>query len=95
MGAQESPGPNQDPRANSYTMPVHDVTLDPFFLSKFEMTQGQWQRFVGHNPSTFVAGKTFSGRRPSSLHPVESVTWHECHEVSRRLGLRLPTEAQW
>ena len=30
---------------------MHEVTLSPFFLSKYEMTQGQWLRFAGENPS--------------------------------------------
>ena len=37
--------------ARQQEQPVHEVTLDPFFLSKFEMTQGQWQRATGANPS--------------------------------------------
>ena len=28
-------------------------------------------------------------------HPVELVNWHQCQEAARRLGLLLPTEAQW
>ena len=37
--------------------PPHDVTLSAFFISKFEMTQGQWLRFTGRNPSLSVPGK--------------------------------------
>jgi formylglycine-generating enzyme required for sulfatase activity len=29
------------------------------------------------------------------LHPVEQVSWDDCAEVLGRLGLLLPTEAQW
>ena len=29
------------------------------------------------------------------LHPVERVSWLECVEVCRWLGMTLPTEAQW
>ena len=66
--------------------PVHEVELEPFFISKFEMTQSQWERFAGINPSTFLRGPLF---------PVESVTWYECQAIAQRLGLVLPTEAQW
>src|SRR5262245_29053071 len=53
MGAQRTDptGPNYDPEAITDEAPLRDVSLSPFFLSKFEMTQGQWLRFVGRNPS--------------------------------------------
>ena len=31
-------------------MPVHRVCLDPFFISKFEVTQSVWERITGINP---------------------------------------------
>jgi hypothetical protein len=34
--------------------PRHDVTLTaPYFISKYEMTQGQWLRLTGVNPSRY------------------------------------------
>ncbi len=55
MGAQrEDPRkPNFDANAQDIEGPVHEVHLDAFFLSKYEMTQGQWRRFVGKNPSFY------------------------------------------
>src|SRR5258708_17153457 len=32
-----------DPQAIDFESPVHEVTLSPYFLSKYEMTQGQWE----------------------------------------------------
>ncbi len=75
--------------------PASDVTIDPFFLSKFEMTQGQWLRLTGTNPSSGKPGAAFAGKQFTLAHPVESVTWTECDAVLRRHGLVLPTEAQW
>ncbi len=43
--------------------PVHEVALDPFFLSKYEMTQGQWLTFTGKNPSRYKPGGTFGDKR--------------------------------
>jgi formylglycine-generating enzyme required for sulfatase activity len=102
MGAQaEDPaGENYDPEAKANEGPVHEVTLSPFFLSKYEMTQGQWERLGGHNPS-YYQGTRYSpkwnrARKPwSALHPVEQVSWVACDEVLGRLELSLPTEAQW
>jgi formylglycine-generating enzyme required for sulfatase activity/serine/threonine protein kinase len=91
MGAQnlapEMPG--YDPAATPYEGPVHQVSLSPFFLSKYELTQAQWMRMAGSNPS-FIHGQD-----DSPLHPVESISWLDCQRVLERAGLTLPTEAQW
>jgi formylglycine-generating enzyme required for sulfatase activity len=102
MGAQaRNPAePNYTPGSLPDEGPPHAVTLSPFFLSKYEMTQGQWLRFTGSNPSTVGAHHSDPSwsrtrRKPDLLHPVESVSWNECNAVCARLGLTLPTEAQW
>ncbi len=69
---------------------VHEVVLDPFFASKYEMTQSQWQRFTGENPSGFSPKGGFS-----LLCPVELISLEQARQVVERLGLELPTEAQW
>jgi formylglycine-generating enzyme required for sulfatase activity len=93
MGAQKSDpnGQNFDPEARSDES-VHRVTLSPYFLSKYELTQGQWQRFTGSNPSNYKSG--FNGT-VGITKPVEQVSWLDCERVLRRLGLQLPSEAQW
>ena len=48
MGAENDPAsPNHDPDANSYERPVHEVALEPYLISKYELTQGQWFRLTG------------------------------------------------
>ena len=97
MGAQKSTptGRNYDPQAAEFESPVHLVTLSPFFLSKYEMTQGQWLRITGRNPSKF--GPAFQGDEHlyDLTHPVEHVSWIDCVNWLRTLDLDLPTEAQW
>jgi formylglycine-generating enzyme required for sulfatase activity len=72
--------------------PVRQVCLDPFHLGKYEVTQEQWERLMGYNPSWF---------RKGGQYPVESVSWHDVQEFMRRLTqltderFRLPTEAEW
>ena len=102
MGAQawNPAGPSYDPFAQGDESPLHAVTLSPFFLSKYEMTQGQWLRFTGRNPSVVNAqhyGQNWNrpGHKPDLTHPVESVSWLESTAVCARLGLALPSEAQW
>ncbi len=103
MGAQsEDPsGRNYDPQALAEReSPVHEITLAPFFLSKYELTQGQWASFLGRNPSYYPKENYETdwneGHRPwSPLQPVEQVNWTDCTETLPRLSLELPTEAQW
>lgn len=68
----------------------------PYYIGKFEVTQEQWEKVMGNNPSVFrdVAD--------APLHPVESVTWHDVQEFLRKLNqmeggkkYRLPTEFEW
>ncbi|MHC4414146.1 MAG: SUMF1/EgtB/PvdO family nonheme iron enzyme [Planctomycetota bacterium] len=101
--------PNVDPHTTLERDegPVHRIELDPFFISKYEMTQGQWLRVTGDNPSRMTpenpqvsAGDEihegrFKGVDSHLLHPVKSVNWEMCHRVLSQLGLALPTEAQW
>jgi formylglycine-generating enzyme required for sulfatase activity len=70
---------------------VHRVQLSPFFLSKYEMTQGQWERLTGAHPSYYTRSKL----APTLTHPVEQVTWNDCRIWLGRSGLEIPTEAQW
>jgi len=73
--------------------PVHRVTITkPFYIGKFEVTQEQWQRIMGSNPSHFKGAK----------NPVDSVSWEDCQEFLMALKqkvpsqtFRLPTEAEW
>ena len=97
MGAQKSDpaGHNYDPLANAIEGPVHEVRLDAFFLSKYEMTQDQWLRFTGNNPSVYKPGTAHGGIETTPLHPVEQLSWRSETAVLRRLELLLPTEAQW
>jgi len=66
--------------------PQHRVTLDAFLIAKTEVTQAQWQKVMGSNPSHFKKGGDL---------PVEQVSWDDCQEFCRKTGLRLPTEADW
>jgi len=94
MGAQrlDPGGRNYDPLANDDESPVHEVELSPYLLSKYELTQGQWQRIAATNPSHY---RPPGGFARSLLHPVEKVNWSMCTELLALLGLSLPSEAQW
>lgn len=65
--------------------PVHQVKVKSFLLSKYEITQEQWERVMRNNPSTFKGAKK----------PVEEVSWDDVKEFCLKTGLSLPSEAQW
>jgi len=72
--------------------PVHEVCVKSFGMSRYEVTQGQWQKIMGNNPSRFTKGKNY---------PVEQVSWDDTQGFIRKLNshsgrcFRLPTEAEW
>ncbi len=98
IGAQSTDpeGRHYDPLAALDEQPVHEHTMPAYFLSKYEMTQGQWMRMTGHNPSYFAAGQ-FERRdlMRTLLHPVEDMNWFEARRILSWLDLRLPTEIEW
>jgi sulfatase modifying factor 1 len=72
--------------------PGHEVCVKDFLLGKYEVTQGQWRRVMGGNPSHFQVGDDI---------PVDTVSWNDAQDFIRRLNqmsgksYRLPTEAEW
>src|SRR5947207_5712425 len=70
----------------------HKVTLtQPFYVGKYELTQAQYAKVMGANPSK-TAGDNL---------PVHNVSWQDaqtfCDKCGKLTGrqVQLPTEAQW
>jgi len=72
--------------------PVTRVVLEPYFVSKYEMTQAQWARVHLANPSHAQVPRVGSD---DPLRPVEKISWVSARQTLAKLGLQLPTEAQW
>lgn len=58
------------------------VELDSYFLSKYETTHGQWGQVLG------------TSMKDARL-PITNVSYREARDTLFRVGLSLPTEAQW
>jgi formylglycine-generating enzyme required for sulfatase activity len=77
---------------NKNEKPSHNVCIDDFYLGVYEVTQGQWGKVMGNNPSHFRKGNNY---------PVEQVSWEDVQQFINRLNnqtgrnYRLPTEAEW
>jgi formylglycine-generating enzyme len=77
-------------------MPGFVVNINQsFYLGKFEVTQEQWQRVMGKNPSVFKNDS-------SANQPVENITWKDAQAFIKSLNAidknnvyRLPTEFEW
>ncbi len=97
MGAQadDPSARNYDPLASRRENRIMQVTLDAFFMSKYETTQGQWILFTGKNPSRHAIGGLITRQETTANHPVEMVNWHDANETLIKRGLSLPTESQW
>jgi formylglycine-generating enzyme required for sulfatase activity len=83
--------PNTEAKRRDNEGPQHKVTLKPFYMSKYPITQEQYQVIMGDNPSHFK-GKNL---------PVEKVSWYDatnfCQKLSKKIGGKysLPSEGQW
>ncbi|MCB9883250.1 MAG: SUMF1/EgtB/PvdO family nonheme iron enzyme [Planctomycetes bacterium] len=104
MGAMRDEDSNVDARLTRFDAsaepnegPCHEIELAPFFLSRYEMTQGQWAHMTdGEYPSMYRVGSQYVGiGTVKPWHPVESVSHEEALERLKQQGLDLPTEAQW
>lgn len=82
------------------TMPGFPVTISrAFYIGKFEVTQGEWKRVMGTNPSVFQ-GSTV--KDDADRHPVDNISWGDAQAFVRTLNAldasaryRLPTEFEW
>ena len=72
----------------------HDVSVSSFAMGRYEITQGQWARVMGTNPSHFASrGEDFPVERVSLLDIREFL--RRLNKASRTIRFRLPTEAEW
>ena len=72
--------------------PVHEVSVDSYYIGVYEVTQAQWEAVTGERPSWFGGNDSL---------PVEQVSWEDAQRFVALLAqmtgkrFRLPTEAEW
>lgn len=103
MGATEEQGDD----VVDAEKPVHSVTLDGFYIGKYEITQAQWEAVMGTtvaqqcNKEFQEQGGDMELRGVGDNYPMYYVSWEEvqsfCKKLSAQAGkkYRLPTEAEW
>lgn len=64
----------------------HTVTLDSYLIDKTEVTQRQYRHVMGKFASDYTGCMEC---------PVENVSWYDAMDYAKKVGKRLPTEAEW
>src|SRR5712692_6829482 len=94
--------PENEPGRQANEGPQHEVTITkPFHIGVYEVTQAEYEKVTGKNPSKFNKA---NGGGPE--HPVEMVSWDDAVAFCKKLSelpeekkagrvYRLPTEAEW
>lgn len=89
-------------KATAEEMPEHKVSVQAFYLGKFEVTNGEYKKFVDeahHAPPPNWKGGQFDPGTED--FPVSNVSWDDaaayCEWLSKKesLSFRLPTEEEW
>jgi len=99
-GSFDMGSPPEELQRSPDESPQHTVTVQPFFLGKYQVTQAQWQA-VAKFPQVNRELNPDPSRFKGANRPVEQVSWDDAVEFCSRLSqdtgrpYRLPSEAEW
>jgi formylglycine-generating enzyme required for sulfatase activity len=95
-GGEFMMGRDEKDRGDEYERPAHKVTVKPFFIDQYDVTNEDYAKFVkatGHRvPSNWLNGDYAAG---ATRKPVTGVTWDDATAYAKWAGKRLPTEEEW
>ena len=81
---------------DAYEEPPHPVTVKPFFIDVYEVSCGEYERFVNSAPHDPPRGwQNEKCPLGMALKPVCNVTWYDAMAYAEWADKRLPTEAEW
>ncbi len=92
--------PENEPQRRDSESPQHSVTIQPFFMGKFPVTQSQWTAVAALGKVNIDLNPDPSNFKGAN-RPVEQVSWDDAIEFCARLSkmtektYRLPSEAEW
>jgi len=98
MGCDSS---NQAESCYSWEQPLHTVTLDAYFIDKYEVTNARYQACVDAGGCTAPGSvdsytrSPYYGTSTYADYPVILVNWQQASAFCAWSGKRLPTEAEW
>lgn len=76
---------------NTDALPLHEVTVAPFWIGKYEVTFEQYDQFAKATGRPFPEDNGYGrGKRA-----VANITWDDALAFCQSLGYRLPSEVEW
>jgi formylglycine-generating enzyme required for sulfatase activity len=81
---------------DQYERPAHQVTVKPFFIDSYEVTNEEYAKFIRETdnlPPPTWTDKTYPAG--TARRPVTGVTWDNARAYAAWAGKHLPTDEEW
>jgi eukaryotic-like serine/threonine-protein kinase len=89
-------GRNKNDGGDEYESPAHQVTVAPFYMDLYEVTNEQYLKFVRATKHPIPKTWTTQLYPIGQAHkPVTGVSWDDANAYAKWVGRRLPNEEEW